>query len=50
MGQETLGGVCEYVEEMGISWGVWSWVIVRVYRVQGRKGPTCVCSWGFGEV
>jgi len=50
MGQKTLGRGCQHVEEMGIGWGVWSWAIVRADRVQGRKGPTCACSWGFGEM
>jgi hypothetical protein len=37
VGQKTLGGICEHVEEMGIGWGVWSWAIVKANSCKGEK-------------
>ncbi len=40
MGQEALRGGCGHVGEMGVGWGLWSWIIVRVDRAQLKIGPT----------
>jgi len=41
MGQETLGGGYECLEEVRVGWGVWLWAIMRTEKVEGGKGSTC---------
>jgi hypothetical protein len=50
MGQETLGGGCEHVEEMGVGLGIWSWLTIKVDRVEGGKGFTYAWSREFGKM
>jgi hypothetical protein len=49
VGQEALGWGCGCVWEMGVSWKVWSWIIVRVDKMEGGKNFTCALSRGLGK-
>jgi hypothetical protein len=50
VGQESLGGGCRHVRDMGVGWGVWSWIIVGADRVKRGKGPKCALFKGIGKV
>jgi hypothetical protein len=46
MGQKTLGGGCEHVGEMEVSWGVSSWTIIGADKMERGKCFTCALSKG----
>ncbi len=46
MGQKALGGGCEHVGEMEVSWGVSS----RMIKWKGGICFTCALSKGFGKM
>lgn len=41
MGQKTLGGGCECVEEVKVGWGVWLRATMGAKKMEREKGPTC---------
>ncbi len=50
MWQKVLGGGSRCVGRMGVGWGVWSWAIIGVDRMQGGEGFTCVLFKGIGKI
>jgi len=50
VGQEVINGGYRRVGRMGVGWGVWSWAIIRVVKVERGESFTCVLFKGIGKM